>query len=232
MKARFSLLLSVFLICAPVALHAEIDPSEAAEAAILELEAAATALANAESASDRIAALTQTIKGYERGLLNLREAVRRAALSQRAIESRLDTESAELSVLLMAMQQIAAEPSPVGLMHPNGPVASAPAALVTSPWFGAVRYAGPLLDYGNVVILEPEGNILMILAGLGDLYVTAGTVIAQGAPLGMMPSAAGARADLITETPDQTGAALSETIYIEVRQDGGAIDPQPWFNWE
>ena len=77
MKARFSLLLSVFLICAPVALHAEIDPSEAAEAAILELEAAATALANAESASDRIAALTQTIRGYEHGLLNLCEAVRR-----------------------------------------------------------------------------------------------------------------------------------------------------------
>ena len=95
-----------------------------------------------------------------------------------------------------------------------------------------MRYAGPLLDYGNVVILEPEGNILMILAGLGDLYVTAGAVILQGAPLGMMPSAAGARADLITETPDQTGAALSETIYIEVSQDGGAIDPQPWFNWE
>ena len=106
-----------------MALHAEIDPSEAAEAAILELEAAATALANAESASDRIAALTQTIKGYEHGLLTLREAVRRAALSQRAIESRLDTESAELSGLLMAMQRIAAEPSSVGLMHPNGPVA-------------------------------------------------------------------------------------------------------------
>jgi len=31
------------------------------------------------------------------------------------------------------------------------------------------------------------------------------------------PSAAVARADLITETPDQTGAALSETIYIELR---------------
>jgi hypothetical protein len=56
MRARFSLLLSVFLICAPVVLHAEIDPSEAPEAAILELEAAATALANAESASDRIVA--------------------------------------------------------------------------------------------------------------------------------------------------------------------------------
>ena len=115
MKARFSLLLSVFLICAPVALHAEIDPSEAAEAAILELEAAVTAVANAESASDRIAALTQTIKGYEHGLLTLREAVRRVALAQRAIESRLDTESAELSGLLMAMQRIAPEPSPLGL---------------------------------------------------------------------------------------------------------------------
>ena len=95
----------------------------------------------------------------------------------------------------MAMQRIVAEPSPVGLMHPNGPVASARAGIV-----------------------------------LAD--VTAGTVIAQGAPLGMMPSAAGARADLITETPDQTGAALSETIYIELRQDGSAIDPQPWFDWE
>ncbi len=130
MKARFSLLLSVFLICAPVALRAEIGPSEAAEAAILELEAAVTALANAQSASDRIAALTQTIKGYEYGLLTLREAVRRAVLAQRAIESRLDTESAELSGLLMAMQRIAAEPSPVGLMHPNGPVASARAGMV------------------------------------------------------------------------------------------------------
>ncbi len=70
-----------------------------------------------------IALWPQTIKGYEHGLLTLREAVRRAALSQRAIESRLDTESAELSGLLMAMQRIAAEPSPVGLMHPNGPVA-------------------------------------------------------------------------------------------------------------
>ena len=56
--------------------------------------------------------------------------MRRAALAQRAIESRLDTESAELSGLLMAMQRIAAEPSPVGLMHPNGPVASACAGMV------------------------------------------------------------------------------------------------------
>ena len=119
-----------------------------------------------------------------------------------------------------------------GISRPGLLLATAPAALVTSPWFGTVRYAGPLLDYGNVVILEPEGNILMILAGLGDLYVTAGTVIAQGAPLGMMPSAAGARADLITETPDQTGAALSETIYIELKKDGGAVDPQTWFDWE
>lgn len=46
------------------------------------------------------------------------------------------------------------------------------------------------------------------------------------------PSAAVARADLITETPDQTGAALSETIYIELRQVGEVIDLRPCFNWE
>jgi septal ring factor EnvC (AmiA/AmiB activator) len=44
-----------------------------------------------------------------------------------------------------------------GVSRPGLLLATAPAALVTSPWFGTVRYAGPLLDYGNVVILEPEG---------------------------------------------------------------------------
>ncbi|MGB1024817.1 MAG: peptidase M23, partial [Paracoccaceae bacterium] len=36
-----------------------------------------------------------------------------------------------------------------GISRPGLLLATAPAALVTSPWFGTVRYAGPLLDYGN-----------------------------------------------------------------------------------
>lgn len=376
MKTALRLALSIYLCAAPQVLLAEIDAKAAATDAISELQSAATALANAQTASDRIAALTQTIRGYERGLLSLRDAVRRAALAQAAIEARLDAETAALSGVLMAMQRIAAEPAPLGLMHPDGPVASAragamiaditpalsaeavalrqeleqiavlsqlqsaavrqmeaalsevqtartslaaamaerrdaperfalsddalrqiveavdtldgflellnaaptsqtdlmegfsdargaiplpvlgvllsgfenqdaagiarpglvlataPAALVTAPWFGTVRYAGPLLDYGNVVILEPEGNMTLILAGLGDLYVSLGEVVTKGAPLGAMPLKRQTRADLITEFGDDTGAALSETIYIELRENGTTVDPQPWFDWE
>jgi septal ring factor EnvC (AmiA/AmiB activator) len=46
--------------------------------------------------------------------------------------------------------------------------------LVTTPWPASVRYAGPLLDYGNVIILEPEADYLLIVAGLATLFVQAG----------------------------------------------------------
>jgi septal ring factor EnvC (AmiA/AmiB activator) len=39
-------------------------------------------------------------------------------------------------------------------------LATRPNALVTTPWPSSVRYAGPLLDYGNVIILEPESDYL------------------------------------------------------------------------
>jgi septal ring factor EnvC (AmiA/AmiB activator) len=45
---------------------------------------------------------------------------------------------------------------------------------VTTPWPASVRYAGPLLDYGNVIILEPEADYLLIVAGLATLFVQAG----------------------------------------------------------
>jgi murein hydrolase activator len=45
---------------------------------------------------------------------------------------------------------------------------------------------GPLLDYGNVVILEPEAGYLLVLAGLGDLFATTGMVVRGDDPLGLM----------------------------------------------
>ena len=40
-----------------------------------------------------------------------------------------------------------------------------------------IRYRGPLLDLGNVVILEPQPDTLFILSGLAEVYGTAGQVI-------------------------------------------------------
>ncbi len=45
-------------------------------------------------------------------------------------------------------------------------IATRPAALVTAPWPATIRYRGPLLDYGNVMIVEPSSGYLLVLAGL------------------------------------------------------------------
>jgi hypothetical protein len=49
-------------------LAAQTDPAEAARAAARQIEAAALSLQEAESARDRVRALTETVKAYEAGL--------------------------------------------------------------------------------------------------------------------------------------------------------------------
>jgi septal ring factor EnvC (AmiA/AmiB activator) len=116
-----------------------------------------------------------------------------------------------------------------GVVRPGLLVAAAPRALVTAPWPGTVRYAGPLLDYGNVVILEPEAGYLLVLAGLGDLFAASGTVVRQDDPLGLMDGQdVAAQGNLIADgVPGSRSRA--ETLYIELRADGGTQDPAPWF---
>ncbi len=121
------------------------------------------------------------------------------------------------------------ETDAAGVTRPGVVLAARPAALVTTPWPASVRYAGPLLDYGNVIILEPEGQYLLVLAGLGDLYVTAGQLLSSDAPLGLMPGAAASSEELILAGSEEAGADLSETLYIELREGGRPVDPAPWF---
>jgi septal ring factor EnvC (AmiA/AmiB activator) len=117
-----------------------------------------------------------------------------------------------------------------GVTRPGLVLATRSRALVTAPWAASVRYAGPLLDYGNVIILEPEGTYLVVLAGLGTVYVTPGEIVASGGALGLMPGDPGQESEELIATQTQGGgAALSETLYIEVREDGAPVDPAPWF---
>ena len=51
---------------------------------------------------------------------------------------------------------------------------------MTAPATATVRYAGPFLDYGYVVVLEPEPATMVVLAGLAQLNVAAGTVVEAG----------------------------------------------------
>jgi len=121
------------------------------------------------------------------------------------------------------------ETDAAGIRRPGMVLATRPSALVTAPWPSTIRYAGPLLDYGNVIILEPDGLFLLILAGLGDLYVDAGQIVSSGAPLGLMPGQPGAPDALIRPGSGDSGAGMTETLYIEVRENGQTTNPEDWF---
>ncbi|WP_426034329.1 murein hydrolase activator EnvC family protein [Cypionkella sp. TWP1-2-1b2] len=348
--------------------------AEDAAQASAELQQAVAALQAAEGAKDRVAALTQTIKAYEEGLAALREALRQAELRETALTLQFQTKRDRIAQLLGVLSRIDAEPGPLLLLHPTGPLgtvrsgmmladvtpalqaevndlksqlqelsdlrslqkaagetlgqglaaaqtarsdlsqamsdrtklpkrftedpavlrgllesadtleafaaglalddtgnasfadqqgkldlpalgtlllkpnetdvrgvtrpgmtlATRPAALVSSPWAATIRYRGPLLDYGNVMIIEPGGGYLMVLGGLDQVYGEVGEVIAKGAALGLMGGAAAGSGDLLapdllTGAQEGSGGRETETLYIELRHGAKPVDPMQWF---
>lgn len=357
------------LLACCLAFPATADPVARATEAADQLRAAGEALAAAGRASDRLAALTDSVRAYEGGLAVLRDALRDAALRERAIRDRFDRDAESLGQLLAALQTMSRSPETAVLLHPSGglgtaqaamlmaeiapamaaeaarlradleelevlvllrrdalgmmeqgladaqaaraalgdaaaaraggaasatddailfalvngaetldgfassltssetagrddfaaargrlslPVAGVllsgfgeadaagvarpglllatePRALVTTPWPGTVRYAGPLLDYGNVILIEPQSGYLIVLAGLGDLFVGTGTVVRSGDPLGLTAGQIEAAQGNLIAASEGGGRSRRETLYIEFRTTGGPQDPAPWF---
>lgn len=121
------------------------------------------------------------------------------------------------------------ETDAAGVRRPGLILATAPGAPVASPWSATVRYAGALLDYGNVMILEPQAGYLLVLAGLGDVFAAEGSVVAPGTVLGVMPGGPTAREAYFVAVPQAGGANRTETLYMELRDGGAPVDPAPWF---
>ena len=371
MRLRVALC-AALLLAGPA--RAELNAAQTATQAAEMLQQAGFALLEAEDARDQVAAMTQTVRAYEEGLLALREGIRQAALREQTILLMFEAERDRLSRLLGVLQTVEAAPAPVVLLHPSGPMGTArsgmilsemtpavaaearalrlqleelaalravqddalgqlntalaraqdartllsqaiaerralpenflsddiamtqliasvsslddlsallardppaaarelpdfaaargtlappvlgsrlrsfgepdaagvarpglvlatrPGALVTAPWPASVRYAGPLLDYGNVIILEPEGGYLLILAGIETLYVGTDALVSGTAPLGLMPGQPeSGTEELIVATPQGGGVALTETLYMELRENGAPVDPANWF---
>lgn len=356
--------LALALAVSPVAGGVADDAAKASD----DLQLAVVALQKATQAKDRVAALTSTIKAYESGLAALREALRQAELRDAELTLQFQAKRDRVAQLLSVLSRIEAEPGPMLLLHPSGPLGTVrsgmlladvtpalqaeanelksqltelaglralqkqagktlaaglqaaqearsalstamsertelprrytedPAvlknllesadtlgafaagltlddkgsrsfeeakgkldlpvlgslllspgetdakgvsrpgivlstragALVTSPWAATIRYRGPLLNYGNVIILEPGGGYLVVLAGLDQVYGDVGEVVARGAPLGLMGGADAADADFATLAND-TGARETETLYVELRQGAEPVNPMKWF---
>ncbi|MCK0168654.1 peptidoglycan DD-metalloendopeptidase family protein [Jannaschia sp. S6380] len=126
----------------------------------------------------------------------------------------------------------AGEADAAGIARPGIVLATAPAALVTAPVTGTVRYAGPLLDYGNVIILEPRPELLLVFAGLAEVYARHAEIVDRGAPLGLMGGGPPRRDDFRRDAVRDGGASRPETLYIEVRQGGRPVNPAEYFATE
>lgn len=123
----------------------------------------------------------------------------------------------------------AGEADAAGITRAGIVVATRPRALVTSPTAATIRYVGPLLDLGNVAILEPQPETLFVLSGLDEVYGEAGQVLPPGSPVGLMGGSDPETGAIMSTGGDGSGAGRSETLYIEVRENGQPVDPETWF---
>ncbi len=169
-------------------------------------------------------ASTETLEGFASGLSEI--AVNEAPGSLPGITTRKG--ALPLPVQGRILRR-AGEPDAAGIARPGLVVAARPHALVTTPAAATVRYRGPLLDYGNVIILEPEAGILLVLAGLDVVYGTTGQVLPGGSPVGLMGGTAPGADALLIGNSAGTGADRSQTLYIEVRENNTPVDPETWF---
>ena len=85
-------------------------------------------------------------------------------------------------------------------------------AQVIAPLDARVQYAGVFRTYGQMLILDVGGDVLVIVAGLDALYSETGQWVLAGEPIGRM-------ADQKSPSPE---------LYLEVRRKGQPVDPEKW----
>ena len=121
------------------------------------------------------------------------------------------------------------EEDAAGIVRPGIIIRTKDNEIVTSPIVSTILYAGPLLDYEMVSILEPDEGVLLIFAGLDQVFVKPGQIIPKSGPIGMMGSRNTNTKNFITEKELNSGR-LSQSLYIEVRVNDKPQDPFDWFD--
>jgi septal ring factor EnvC (AmiA/AmiB activator) len=96
-------------------------------------------------------------------------------------------------------------------------------AIVSAPVDGAVLFAGAYRTYGQLLIIDAGGGYYILLAGMDRINVVSGEFVLAGEPVGVMGDGSHRMA-----TAAAVGAARP-VLYIELRKDGTAIDPGPWW---
>lgn len=173
-------------------------------------------------------ASTETLDGFASGLTQI--TVDESPGSLPGIEDRKGSLALPVEGRILRR---AGEADAAGIIRPGIVMAAPPRALVTTPVAATLRYHGPLLDYGNVAILEPQSGILLVFAGMDVVYGEIGQVLPGGSPVGLM-GGLGTPGDpgddeIVPAELLEAATEWTQTLYIEVRQDDMAVDPALWF---
>ncbi len=91
-------------------------------------------------------------------------------------------------------------------------LAARPGATVIAPRDARVQYSGTFRTYGEMVILDMGGDVLVVISGMETLFPEAGQWVLAGEPIGRM-------ADRKSPSPE---------LYLEVRRKGQPVDPETW----
>jgi septal ring factor EnvC (AmiA/AmiB activator) len=97
-------------------------------------------------------------------------------------------------------------------------------AQVVAPADAFVLYAGPYLNYGQIVILNTGQDYTVLLAGLAEVSVDVGRFVMMGEPIGTMGSRT------IGRTVTTSAGVSRPTLYIELRRLSDPVDPSGWWS--
>lgn len=191
--------------------------------------------------------LTELINSMEREIEAARQAVRDAKDAEKqAIEQEIATKKQKIAALKNAARLSPAIPFDKikGLLRlpvegsliksygsANGfggkaeglSLATRQGAQVTSPADGWVVYSGPFRSYGKLLIINAGGGYHILLSGLEKLSAEVGQFILANEPIGQMQQTKLAQSDIVQDS------ASKPVLYMELRKDGVAIDPAPWW---
>lgn len=170
-------------------------------------------------------ASTETLEGFASGLTEM-------APEPEGLAGLPDISHRKGQLALPVQSEILRRPGEAdaaGLVRPGLVLATRPNALVISPTAATIRYRGPFLDLGNVIILEPQQDMLFVFAGLATVFGDVGEVVPSGTPVGLMGGNDPEIDVILSQVSEGSGQDRSETLYIEVRQGKTSVNPEDWF---
>ncbi len=119
-----------------------------------------------------------------------------------------------------------------GQGRPGIRIVTAASALVTTPVAATLLYQGPLLDDGQVVVLEPAADVLFIIAGMEQTFGTAGQILPAGTPIGLMGGDPMENDGKVSQNNAFEGGRRQQSLYLEVREGQSPTNTDAWFALE